>query len=61
MYSALACVYKCFTLTGHLKSAKSECLWSSVENTAEAVACCRKKYLCSSKNCQIPTWYVLTQ
>jgi len=30
MHSALACVHKCFTLTGHLKSAKSECLWSSV-------------------------------
>jgi len=56
MHSALACVYKCFTLTGHLKSAKSECLWSSVENTAEAFTCCRKKYLCSRKNHQISTW-----
>jgi len=26
MHSALACVHKCFTQTGHLKSAKSECL-----------------------------------
>jgi len=25
MHSALACVHKCFTQTGHLKSAKSEC------------------------------------
>jgi len=41
---------------GHLKSAKSECFWTSVEHTAEALACCRKKYLCSSKNRQISTW-----
>jgi len=60
MHSALACVHKCFTLTGHLKSAKSECLWRSVDNTAEAVTCCRKKHLCSSKNRQISTRYVLT-
>jgi len=59
MHSALACAHKCFTLTGHLKSAKNECLWNSVENTAEAVTCCRKKYLCSSKNSQISTWYAL--
>jgi len=37
------------TLTGHLKSAKSECLWSSVEHTAEAVTCSWKKYLWSRK------------
>jgi len=42
MHSALACVHKCFALTGHLKSARNECFWSSVENTAEAVTCCRK-------------------
>jgi len=41
-----------------LKSARNECLWSSVENTAEAVTCCRKKYLCSSKNHQISTRYL---
>ena len=45
-----ACLQKCFTLTGHLKSPKNECLWSSVEKTAEAFTCCRKKYLYSSKN-----------
>jgi len=56
MHSALACVHKCFTPTGHLKSAKSECLWSSVENMAKTVTCCRKTYLCSSKNHQISTW-----
>jgi len=56
MHSALACIRKCFTLTGHLKFAKSESTWSSVEHTAEAVTCCRKKYLCSSKNHQISTW-----
>jgi len=56
MHSALACVHKCFTLTGHLKFAKNECLWSSVEHTAEALTCCRKKYLCSSKNHQISAW-----
>jgi len=43
MHSALACVHKRFTLTGHLKSAKSEYLWSSIENTAELFTCCRKK------------------
>jgi len=56
MHSALACVHKCFTLTGHLKSAKNECLWSSVEHTAEALSCCWKKYLCSSKNNQTSAW-----
>jgi len=56
MNFASACLHKCFTLTGHLKSAKSECLWSSVENTADAVTCCRKKSLCSSTNHQISTW-----
>jgi len=56
MHSALACVNKCFTKTGHFKSAKNECLWSSVEKTAEAFTCCRKKYLCSSKNDQNTTW-----
>jgi len=59
MHSALACIHKCFTLTGHLKSAKNEYLWSSVENAAEAVTCCRKKDLCSSKNSQISTGYVI--
>jgi len=45
MHSALACVHKCFTLTGHLKSDKCECLWSSAEHTAEAVTCQGKIYL----------------
>jgi len=53
IHSALVCVHKCFTRTGHLKSAKCECLWSSVENMAEAVTYCRKIYLCSTKNHQI--------
>jgi len=39
MHSAVACVLKCFTREGHLKSAKNECLWNSVENTVEAVTC----------------------
>jgi len=56
MHFALPCVHKCFTLTGHLKSAKSECLWSSVQHMAEALTCCQKKYLCSRKNNQISTW-----
>jgi len=56
MHSALVCVHKRFPLMGHLKSAKSECLWSSIENTAEAVSCCWKKYSRSSKNQQISTW-----
>jgi len=60
IHITLACVQKCFTLTGHLKSAKNKCLWSSIEKTAEACTCCRKKYICSSKNRQISTWYVLT-
>jgi len=60
MHSALACVHKRFTQTGHLKSAKIECLWSSVEHTAEALTyLLSKKYLCSSKNHQISTSYVL--
>jgi len=37
--------HKCFTLTGHLKSAKNECLWSRAEHTAEAVTCRGKIYL----------------
>jgi len=55
MHSALACVHKCFTLTGHLKSAKWECLQSSVEHTAEAVTCQGKTHLSHSKNCEIST------
>jgi len=39
MHTAAACVHKCFTLTGHRKSAKNDCLSNSVENTAEAVIC----------------------
>jgi len=61
IHITLACIHKFFTLTGHLKSAKNECFWSNVEHTAEALTCCRKKYLCSSKNSQISTWYVSTQ
>jgi len=56
MNFAFSCFHKCFTLTGHLKSAKNECLWNSIEHMAEARTCCRKKYLCSSKNCQISAW-----
>jgi len=56
MHSALTCVHKCFTQRGHVKSAKSACLWSSVEHMAEALTCCRKKYLCPSKNHQISIW-----
>jgi len=29
MHAALVCIHKCFTLTGHLKSVKSECFWST--------------------------------
>ena len=39
MHTAVACVHKCFTREGHLQSARNECLWNSVENTAEAVTC----------------------
>ena len=49
IHITLPCIQKCFTLTGHLKSAKNECLWSIIEKTAEALTCCRKKYLYSSK------------
>jgi len=56
MHSALASVHKCITQTGHLKSAKSECLWSSAEYTVETLTYSRKKYLCSSRNHQISTW-----
>ena len=61
MHITLACVHKCFTLTGHLKSAKNECLWSSVEKTAEAFTCCRKNIYTQAKKDQISTWDVLTQ
>ena len=49
------------TLTGGLKSAKNECLWSSIEKTAEAFTCCRKNIYTRAKIGQISTWYVLTQ
>ena len=39
MHTGVACVHKWFTLTGHLKSAKNECLSNGVKNTAEAVTC----------------------
>ena len=39
MHTAAACVHKCFTREGHLKSAKNDCLSNSVENTGEAVTC----------------------
>ena len=45
MNTAVACVHKCFTLTGGLKSGKCECLWSSDEKTAEAVICRVKVYI----------------
>jgi len=39
MHTAAACVHKCFTQTGHLKSVQNDSLWNSVDNTAEAVTC----------------------
>ena len=39
MHTAVACVHKCFTREGHLKSAKSDCLSNSVEHSGEAVTC----------------------
>jgi len=39
MHTAVACVHKCFTREGHLKSAKNKCVSNCVENTAEAVTC----------------------
>ena len=45
MHTAVACIHKCFTLTGGLKSDKCECLWSSAKHTAEAVVCRGKIYL----------------
>jgi len=55
MHAAVACVHKCFTLAGGLKSDKCECLWRSAEHTAEAATCRGKIYLSSSKNSQIST------
>jgi len=49
MHSALACVHKSFKQTGHLKSAKSECLWSSIKHMAEALTCCRKNIYAQAK------------
>ena len=39
MHYGGACVHKCFTREGQLKSAKNDCLSNSVENKAEAVTC----------------------
>ena len=39
MNTAVACIHKCFTREGHLKSAKNDCLSNSVENTGEAITC----------------------
>jgi len=61
MHSALPCVHKCFTLTGHLKSDKSECLWSSAEHTAEAVACQEKYIYPKAKIVKSLHHYVLSQ
>jgi len=44
MYAALACVHKCFTLKGHLKSANKEWFWSSAEHIAQAVTW-KEKYI----------------
>jgi len=41
MHSALACVHKCFTLTGHLKSAKNEYLWKKRNFT---ICCTPEKF-----------------
>jgi len=38
------CVHKCFTLTGYLKSAKSECFWSNAEHSV-----CLKQLLAVEK------------
>ena len=43
IHTAAACVHKCFTLTGHWKSVKNECLSNSVEHTGEAVTCSMHK------------------
>jgi len=49
MYTALACVHKCFTLMGHLKSSKSECFRSSAEHTTQAVIAVKKNVYAKAK------------
>ena len=61
MHTAVACVHKCFTLTGGLKSDKSECLWSSAEHTAEAVAWQEKYIYPKAKIVKSLHHYVLSQ
>jgi len=53
--SNYSCTLHCYEFTntlhkrGHLKSAKSKCLWSSVEHKAEARTCCRKNTYAQAK------------
>jgi len=62
LHSALVCVHKYFTLTGGLKSAKCECLWSSAEHTAEAVTCRDKNiFILKEKSSNLYIIYVLCQ
>jgi len=62
MHTAVACVHKCFTLTGGLKSGKCECLWSSAEHTAEAVTCRGKNvFILKEKSSNLYIIYVLCQ
>jgi len=55
MLSALACVHKCFTQIGHLKSAKSDLCEAASNTWLKHLLAVKKKYLCSSKNHQIST------
>ena len=61
MHTAVACVRKCFTLTGGLKSDKCDCLWNSPEHTAQAVTCRGKIYLSKVKIVKSLHHYVLCQ
>jgi len=39
MHTALACVRKYFTVTGHLKSANKKCFWRNAKHIVQAVTC----------------------
>jgi len=50
IHIALACVHKCFSITGHLKYAKTECLWSSIEDGCSSYLLSKKIFMVKQKS-----------
>jgi len=50
----LACSQKCFTPTGHLKSVKNECLWSSVKKRLKQLLAAEKNIYTQAKIVKSP-------